>query len=95
MTREHLLNAIQKELEKDPSIEIYIGRNDRTKIPGSPTIHYTDDHDQGPYFYAQKHGFSLLFPHAKPIGVTTSAVPNGIFWSDEEEAMRSLTEQTH
>lgn len=90
MTRAHLIEQVAQEVEQH-GIKIYIGRNDRMKIEG--TIHYTDEHEEGPYFYGPEGGFQILYPHAKPIGVVGPDTTT-IFWSDMGEALEQLKKAT-
>ncbi len=91
MTRAQLLPSIMEQRAQHGPIKIYIGKNSSTKLEGSPTIHYTDEFEEGEYFYGPDGGFQLLYPHARPIGVIDGEDAS-IFWGDEQEAMTQLAE---
>jgi len=88
MTREALIEAVKQEVRQH-GVKIYIGRNDRTTLPEAPKIHYTDDFEEGPYFYGADGAFQIMFRYAMPIGVA-GPKDTAIFWSDLEEAFHEL-----
>lgn len=92
MNRDELTARLRDESKQQPTLKFYVGKNGVTisgQAPGAPVRWFTDEHEDGPYFYAPEGGFNILYPDAKPIGVFSSD-SDVIFWSDAEEAATEL-----
>jgi hypothetical protein len=87
MTRQQLLPAVQQAATESGE-KIYIGRDGCT-IDNMGEIKFTEDYDEGPYFYASERSFAMLYRYACPIGVIAPG-DSRIFWSREDELLAEL-----
>jgi hypothetical protein len=89
MTRQQLLPAVQQAATESGE-KIYIGRDGCT-LDNMGELKFTEDYDEGPYFYASERAFALLYRYASPIGVIAPG-DSRIFWSREDEALAELAD---